>query len=340
MKKVNLTISKSLGKVLDQNQKSVKGFVKVVNNEMKCNGTKSDYFITALGSLFSETEIESRISGKKETTKEKRDRIINGGLTLANKLTEKQKKESVLFKTLSDKETLFALLKNNLPCFYDNENRQFFAKQIKIGFNVSNLSEETKIKFENSNKYIFVEFIQDEKPLQFFIKIDFIGCLNEDQNGLNDLTRKQRIYLGSETKESDVFYFDDKMNICTLANFDKCTWEMLLPAFCYGYKKQKLEDNERAKEAKKEAEKLQKLYNNAKTQSEAIFAYFDKIKAVKNFTTKKVESYKSAFANKVEKFEESIKSGANFDQEATKAVIIECTNFLNSVKIEEKKESK
>lgn len=239
--KVNTSISKKVGSLLDAKQKTVKGMVNVVANEMKVNGINSEYFQSAFAALYADCEV-TNTSAAKETKSERFERKLQSGKSMFEALTKKQKTDSELFKTLSDKESLFVLLRNSLPCYYDNG--QIFAKKRIIAYNIEALTQEQKQSFAAKKNYNKVTIIKDnETKLECYLHNDFAQFVNNDLT-VNKAERKQRKQLNGELSESSTIWFDSKNNLCTLVPFDVCTWRLLLPSFTFAYKANKLKESE------------------------------------------------------------------------------------------------
>ena len=239
--KVNVSISKKVGALLDAKQKSVKGLVNVVVNEMKVNSINSEYFQSAFAALYADCDV-TNTSAAKESKSERFMRKLESGKSMFEALTKKQKTDSDLFKTLSNKEELFVLLRNSLQCYYDNG--QIFAKKRIIAYNCENLTSEQKQAFSAKKTYTKVTIIKDdETKLECYLHLDFSQYVNDDLT-VNKAERKQRKQLNGELSESSVVWFDEKNNLCTLVPFDVCTWRMLLPAFTFAYKANKLKASE------------------------------------------------------------------------------------------------
>ena len=239
--KVNVSVSKKVGSLLDAKQKTVKGMVNVVVNEMKVNSINSEYFQSAFAALYADSEVINT-SAAKESKSERFARKLQSGKSMFESLTKKQKIESELFKTLSNKEELFVLLRNSLPCYY--ENGQIFAKKRIIAYNCDNLTSEQKQSFAAKKTYNKVTIIKDnETKIECYLHLDFAQFVNDDLT-VNKAERKQRKQLNGELYESQIVWFDAKNNLCTLVPFDVCTWRLLLPSFAFAYKANRLKESE------------------------------------------------------------------------------------------------
>lgn len=302
MKTMTLSIAKKVGRILDQNSKTVKGFVNIVNNEISINGTKSEFFLSAFGALYSETECIVKTSGLKETKQEKTNRLIKNGLDLVKQLSEKQKKESGIFKVLSDKENLFVLLRNNLPCIYV-DNKQLFAKVAKVAYNKATLNEEQITKFENSDNYKEISCLQKTgAKVELFVKSDYLDIF--DQKGtLTNETIKSRTKTGNEIGDNRKYWFDKNQNVCCLVPFDCCNWSILLPVLIYGYKVKKMQESEKKAAAAKAAAAEQKQINSFNILLNSINQLSEKVEKTEKEKRGKFAKRAAAAAAKADNFQ-------------------------------------
>ena len=293
--KVNFSVSQ--GRKDDKKFHSVSEFCRIVAND--CTNDIYGYFTSFYAAFLADTSNEKKHESESNT--DFKNRVLRVSFQRVKSISTKDLKESTLYKTFSSKNQLFKLIRSIMPAFYDDENNHKFAKVQKIAFNTSNLTKEQIQNFLDAGYKLVVLDIPAGKCNQPKGKvIEIITKHFKTENGvfdeyltkgwyynkLDDETRKQRKEKFADMKESTIYFFDEKENICTLVENDKMNFQTMYSYISEYAQRENFAkvESQQQKEKKTNFQKKQ-MKNNQKFDDE-ISRTFNKLLEYRNKVSK------------------------------------------------------
>lgn len=333
-----VTVSKSVGKMIDVYRASAQGFCAECVTNLKAfeagilEDEAMNYFDLAFAAYLGETKVAK---SKEEENEAYVKRALTEGKKEAAKLTWNMKQETPLYGYFSNTEKLFSLLCSECVGYYVTNKETgketfVFAKVATVAKNSNNIKQEEKEKLDllceeetetGFKCYKYEETDNEGKEYTMYVRASQLDNYETFVAG-NVEMRNQRTKVHGNCKEDLKIWRSDKGDILTLAPCNKFSYYAVLPIISKFVSVQA--DNERKEEKKherkkqKEAKKLEAVTKKLEDLTKKLEDKTAKFAECKNGLTEAGEKTCIELGKQVEKEIASAKELAGAEEAASK----------------------
>ena len=217
------------GQKAQQNFESVKNFCKLVSLEIQAEGIESEYFADVFIGYLADSSGLKKADGESMATFDARADKLAADKFAAMKESEEGRanlQDSAVFVTMSNKEAMYKVFRESLPCYTDG-GKFTFAKPKCVAYRVADLTAEELKELEAKNSFQRVAVFVEGKDIEYICRAGYAANIESD---LSEIYKSRRAFLAEEKEQTKAYFKANGRYIYTLESANKGTFKEFAPA--------------------------------------------------------------------------------------------------------------